>query len=268
MLRARPETHRLGRETIAPVARAARVATTSVDRNIPRPNDLEPPSSSWSRSAPSGSIPSKRPRDHLVVRRMDGERVPIGCARVSQAWASSNGSLVRHSLSSRSKLPASSGAKACGVTRPESDAHSRSGRSGADARFTPKPMTTRSPLRSRRIPASFRPSSSTSFGHLSISACPGTARSIASMSARPATSESVCGCGSPVAQLDDGAAVEIAAGATPIAGPAVPCPASCSSATSQSPSTAVVSAIRSALVEPVRSTIRMRLRRAIPRRGR
>ena len=49
--------------------------------------------------------------------------------------------------------------------------------------------------------------------------------------------------------------------------PCRPLPALCSSATSQSPSTAPVSASRSALVEPVRSTIRIRLRRAPPRRG-
>jgi hypothetical protein len=49
----------------------------------------------------------------------------------------------------------------------------RPGRSGAAARLTPKPATTRSPCRSRRIPASLALTITRSFGHFRRSGRPG-----------------------------------------------------------------------------------------------
>ncbi len=159
------------------------------------------PSSVRSRSAPSGSIPSKRPLTTSFTAEWTVSGVPMGCARASHAWASRDGSLLRHSSSRRAKPAASKGAKASGEILPDSDAQGRSGSSGADAKLTPKPMTTSLPPLSRRIPASLLPSRSTSLGHLRIIGCEVAATSIASISARPATSERVCGCGSPGRKL-------------------------------------------------------------------
>ena len=86
---------------------------------------------------------------------------------------------------------------------------------GAVARLTPNPTTTRSPLRSSRMPASFALPSSRSFGHLSISGWPGTATSTASISASPAASDSVGAGGIARLQLDQRAAEEIAGFADP-----------------------------------------------------
>ena len=184
------------------------------------------PSSRRRRSAPSGSSPSKRPLTRLVAARMDRERAcrsdARGRARPARATPVRSAATARAAARSS---PRAAARRPAARSRPPSDAHWPVRQAaGATARLTPKPTTTRSPLRSSRMPASFLPSSSTSLGHLSISGWPGTATSTASISARPAASDSVCARRIAGAQLDQRAAVEIARRAKAQSGPAGPCP--------------------------------------------
>ncbi len=220
-----------------------------------------------SRSVPSGSIPSKRPAIRSAADRWTVSSVPMACACASHALAKLGGSLLRHRVSTRAIDAARSGAKACGVVRPPRCPEQRSGMSGAEARFTPTPMTTRRPCRSSRMPASFAPSRSRSFGHLRSNGSPGTAVATASMSASPAASDSDCGGGSLLASSTSVLPKKLPSRVSH-SRPWRPLPAVCSSATSQSPSTAERSARRSAFVEPVRSTIWILFRTATLRRVR
>ena len=171
----------------------------------------------------------------------------------------------RHSSSSRAKLAGEQGRE--GLRR---DLRRRAtrlggpGSSGAAARLTPKPTTTRSPLRSSRMPASFLPQQQQVVGPFehqrlrreprrrSLRSAPGRrpATALRRADRRRAARPACCRRNCPAR--------------TPTSRPWRPLPASCSSATSQSPSTALSSAIRSALVEPVRSTIRMRRQKSDP----
>ena len=193
--------------------------------------------------------------------------VPTGCARASQARANAArlGRPPRRRARARNS-PASMGANACGADRvPASATQSCARRSaGAAARLTPNPATTRSPDRSSRMPASLASPIIRSLGHLSCSGAPGAAASTASISASPATSASAGAGGSAVAQLRP---ASIRGNCPRIDSHARPCrprprpgearPANRLRPTWHRPASAL-------LVEPSRSTMRMRLRRGYP----
>ena len=217
------------------------------------------PSSRISRSAPSVSSPAKRPLERLVLADMDREpgarqmRPLLPRAHQRRALArppqreqpreaarEQRREGLRRDLARRGPPPR--GPASC----------------GALARLTPKPTATRSPLRSSRIPPSFLPASIRSLGHLSISgwAAHRRRRSLRSgPGRRPATGSAAA---DRRAAAGPGCCRRNCPSADTHVRPWRPLPAVCSSATSQSPSTASASASRSALVEPVRSTIRMR----------
>ena len=223
------------------------------------------PPASRSRSAPSGSIPSNVPGDALAGAAVDverrAERVGARQPRLREGR--------RVGRSPRREQPREAGREQ-GREGLRGDRCRRARRScarrsaGAAARLTPKPATTRSPERSSRMPASLAPPSSRSLGHLSISAGPGAATSTASISARPAASDKRRRGRIAGAQLDQRSSRRNCRRAIPRRGPGGPRPASWRSATSQSPSTARGSASRALLVEPIRSTMRMRLRTSDP----
>ena len=96
---------------------------------------------------------------------------------------------------------------------------------------------------------------------------PGAARSTDSIRASPAARESDCGAGSP-GRSSTNVLPKKLPGSLTHSRPCRPRPVSWAIATSQSPSLAWRSSSRSALVDPVRSTMRIRVRRSIPRRGR
>ena len=195
------------------------------------------PSGKRSRSVPSGSIPSKRPRTMVECDPCTLSSVPMAWARASHALAKSSGGVVRHSATIRLIEAARSGAKASGAIRPLRCAAVRPSICGAAARLTPNPMTTRSPCLSSKIPATFAPSRSRSFGHFRTSRWPGTAASSASMRARPATRDSDCAGGS-LAVIETSVLPKKLPLFVSHWRPWRPFPAVCSSATSQSPSAA------------------------------
>ena len=131
-------------------------------------------------------------RDLLLGAEWTVSRVPTGCARASHACANASASLsCATDASSRAKLPASKGANACGSRTPFESRGVCVRQLGAEARLTPKPTTTRSPLRSSRMPRKLGRAAASGRSAISASAAgPGSATSTASISARPAASES------------------------------------------------------------------------------
>ena len=163
-------------------------------------------------------------------------------------------------------FPARSGAKASGTisTTGFSAAVFLPAISGAPARLTPKPATTRSPDRSSRIPANLASPSSKSLGHFKESDAPGAANSTASISARPATRVSAGADGSPGrnwTMVEPRKLPSIDSQTRPWR----PLPASWRFATSQSPSTESGSDRSAPFVDPTLSTMRIRVRISIPR---
>jgi hypothetical protein len=132
--------------------------------------------------------------------------------------------------------------------------------------LTPKPATTRSPDLSSRMPASFASPNIKSLGHLSDSAALGTAASTASISASPAASASA-GAGGSEGRSWTMVEPKKLPSMVSHARPCRPRPLSCSRATSQSPSMAWVSPSSALLVDPIRSTMRIRLRTGFPPRS-
>ena len=212
------------------------------------------------RSAPSASRPSNAPSIRWSAPAATVSGVPSLWA-LSSHKAINAGKSPHQRSSSRAKAAASSGAKAAGLTSAtdESAAVARSGSSGALARLTPKPATTRSPARSSRTPPSLPGPSSRSLGHLRISPVAGAAASTARISATPQVSASV-GAGGSVRR----SCTTVLPWKLPVqlsqARPCRPRPSSCWRAISQLPSPAEGSVERSLLVEPVRSTKRSLLR--------
>ena len=137
---------------------------------------------------------------------------------------------------------------------------------GVRTRLHPTPITTASPARSSRMPASLAPSTSRSLGHLSMTCgAPGVAPT-ASATASPVTSASVCGSGSPGRSTTTVEPMKLPAPSSHCR-PARPLPAVWRRATSQSPSRASrPSASRSALVDPVSARTRIKPRGTAPPR--
>ena len=151
---------RLGRERKSAVApRPLPGAITRLSPAKYRPLERSPVHHhlAASRSAPSGS--SRRSgRSPVHPSRMDGEWRARADGRACQPRLGKN-------AAARSCATAPAGGRSCrramartpaARSGPRSDAHCAFGQIGRAARLTPKPTTTRSPLRSSRIPASFR----------------------------------------------------------------------------------------------------------------
>lgn len=192
--------------------------------------------------------------------------LPSGWALSCHALLNDSAGVERHNPTSRVVAAASRVANSSGVMIAPRSATRRPSNHGLAARLTPKPATTRSPLRSRRMPASFAPLSIKSLGHFNIDDRAGATSSTASMSARPAASASVVAGRSPglsTTRVDPKKFPSTLCHVRPCR----PRPAVWVRATTQSPSCASVSASKSALVDPVAATIRI-VRTRLQRRGR
>ena len=224
------------------------------------------PSSRRRRKRAVGLEPVERPGDRLVGAGVDGKRLPSGWARASQAWATNAESRIAATAPAAARSsPRAAARRPAAEIAPPSDALGRSAQLGRRREIDSEADDDPVAAALEQDPGELFAEQHHVVGPFQHQrAGRAAAASMASISARPAASDRRLRQADRRAQLDQRAAVEIAAAAIPTSGPGGPCPACCSSATSQSPSTARSSAIRSALVEPVRSTMRMRRQNSVP----